>query len=157
MQRLQKMACQRIKMDTMRNQLIKLVCLACVVVLGAFQCVEKEEAARPDDMVTVRVSFVASICGDAICKIEDSEYAYLGAQGFTFQGRTYDGVFTTILPCPSAGVTEAMNTANTGDIFTVMISKAPFPGNNDCARCMATFSEAPPSVFYHIRPVAAVR
>jgi hypothetical protein len=119
--------------------------------------VEKEAADIPDDMVTVRVSFVASICGDAICQIEDKAYASLGAQGFTFQGKTYDGVFTTILPCPTTLGADAMATANAGDIFTVMISKSPFPGNDNCARCMATFSEAPPSVFYYIQPVSAVR
>jgi hypothetical protein len=145
-------------MDIMRNQMIKLVCLACVVVLGAFQCAEKEEAARPDDMVTVRVSIVASICGDAICKIEDKDYAYLGQQDFAYGGRVYDGVFTTVLPCPSIPGAAAMSTTTTGgDIFTVTISKQPFDDDCDFARCMATFSEAPPSVFYHIRPVTAVR
>ena len=144
-------------MDTMRNQLITIVCLACVLVLGAFQCVEKDESAMPDDMVTVRVSMVASICGDAICRIEDQDYAYLGQQGFSFQGKTYDGVFATVLPCPSLAGASVMSTAGAGDIFTVMISKQPFSGNDDCARCMATFSETPPSVFYYIRPVATVR
>lgn len=144
-------------MHTMRNEVIKLVCLACVLVLGAFQCVEKDEAARPDDLVTVRVSMVASICGDAICRIEDQDYAYLGQQGFSFQGKTYDGVFTTVLPCPSVAGAAAMDSASANDVFTVMISKKPFDGDCDFARCMATFSEAPPSVFYHIRPVATVR
>lgn len=141
----------------MRNQLITFVCLACVLVLSAFQCVEKDEAARPDDMVTVRVSIVASICGDAICRIEDKDYAYLGQQGFRFQGMTYDGVFTTVLPCPTLPGSAAISTAGSGDIFTVTISKQPFDGDCDFARCMATFSEAPPSVFYHIRPVVTVR
>ena len=143
-------------MDTMRNQMINLVCLACVLVLGAFQCTEKDESALPDDMVIVRVSIVASICGDAICRIEDKDYTYLGQRNFGFGGSVYDGVFTTVLPCPTLPGASAMTTAG-NDIFTVMISKKPFDGECNFARCMATFSEAPPSVFYYIRPVVAVR
>jgi hypothetical protein len=108
-------------------------------------------------VLTVRVSIVASICGDAICQIEDKAYFFRGAQGYSFQGKIYDGVFATVLPCPTTMGADAMATANAGDIFAVMISKSPFPGNDNCARCMATFSEAPPSVFYYIQPVAAFR
>ena len=139
----------------MRHQLIKLISLACIVVLGAFQCVEKEQAAPADDLVTVRVSFVASICGDAICKIEDEAYASLGQQDFEYEGKVYDGVFTTTLPCPTdVGASFISSTA--GDVFTVMISKQPFEDAGDCVRCMATFAKAP-SVFYYIRPVQMVR
>ena len=147
--------CQVTKTHIMRNQVKILVSLACMVVLCAFQCVEKEDAALPDDVVTVRVSMVASICGDAICKIEDEAYASLGQQDFEYEGKTYDGVFTTVLPCPTE-TGAAMTSGTGGDVFTVMISKQPFDNAGDCVRCMATFAKAP-SVFYYIRPVQMVR
>jgi hypothetical protein len=116
--------------------------------------VEERGIREPEGELTVRISFVAAICGDAICKIEDPEYVGYGQRGFRYGGKTYDGVFKTVLPCPPADGIFQSQTALAPGIFRVRISKQPFPDlDNSCGRCMATFpEEETPAVFYYIKP-----
>ncbi|MCU0381229.1 MAG: hypothetical protein MUE58_08575 [Chitinophagaceae bacterium] len=106
----------------------------------------------PDEVVTLRISFVAAICGDAICKIEDPEYLALGQRGFRYEGKTYDGVFMTTIPCGPDVDAFSNIAADRPTVFRVRISKNPFSDvNYSCVRCAATFAEGP-SVRYYIRP-----
>jgi hypothetical protein len=116
--------------------------------------VEERNIREPEGELTVRISFVAAICGDAICKIEDPAYVGYGQRGFQYKGKTYDGVFKTQLPCPPADGIFQAQTALAPSVFRVKISKQPFlDEENSCVRCLATFPEAEtPAVFDYIKP-----
>ncbi len=131
-----------------------MVLLACIGSCSDKPEIETAELG-PDEVVTLRISFVAAICGDAICKIEDPAYVGLGQRGFRYDGKTYDGVFKTQLPCPPADGIFQAQTALTTTVFRVKISKQPFADvNNACGFCMATFPEdETPTAFYFIKPL----
>lgn len=144
------------KTDRMRKALDLFFLCTFVLALGA--CTDDPVAERnirePEGELTLRISFIAAICGDAICKIEDAAYLDYGQQGFRYEGKTYNGVFKTQLPCaPGDGIFQ-VQTAQSPTIFKVKISKKLFEDvNYSCVRCAATFAESEtPDVFYYIKP-----
>ena len=101
---------------------MKKLLLLPVVFLMAFQC-DKAEFIGTDGNC-ILVSYVSGICGEAVLKIESTEYINLGE---SWNGQ--DAVFFTVLPCGT----------ESGDIEQApfYVKLEPF-SVEECIRCKAT-------------------
>lgn len=111
-------------------------------------CTSPKQVAFTDGTV-VNVKTVASICGETILNIEDTEFKGLG-ENFEWEGKNYDAAFKSFLPCLKSNALADFPGAESGQTFKVMLYRQRQPGG-ECMACMATFSKAP-GITYFVLP-----
>jgi len=118
--------------------------------LMMFSSCTKEDQKIPADGLLIATSVVDAICGDMILAIQDEKFYDLGEKGYEHGGIKYGSAFLTRAPCSFPSSNLPNGSTDERKRFMVRISDQPFPGNDNCATCMATFGKAP-NKFYYIK------
>ncbi|MBX9733525.1 MAG: hypothetical protein K2X37_05655 [Chitinophagaceae bacterium] len=120
----------------MKKQIVAL-CLVIFLISGC----TKNETDLPAGCISVKL--IKEMCGNAILQIQDSKYYNLGVDNFTFEGKTYDHVFTTRFSCQSlAAMPQTLTADRSGLVFNIKFLKEP-ETDSTCATCLAVLSNTP--------------